>query len=102
MNEDTTSNDGGLAIFYGPPGAVAQRAITDFQQSLSGNGSLTFLVDSTPYVLAFGQVYGPDAGPLGDFALMGLTPQGGAPLTVTLRSPTPAALPSGLSFTCLP
>jgi hypothetical protein len=102
MNEDPTSKDGGLAIFYGPPGAVAQRAVTDFEQSLSGNGTLTFLVGGTPYVLAFGQVYGPDAGPLGDFALMSLTPQGGAPLGVTLRSPTPATLPSGLSFTCLP
>jgi hypothetical protein len=97
-----TSTDGGLAIFYGAPSAVAQRPITDFQQSLSGNGTVTFSVDGTPYVLTFGMVRGPDAGPLGMFALLGLTPQGGAEMAVTLRSPTPAAPPPELSFTCLP
>jgi hypothetical protein len=102
INSDPTSSDGGLAIFYGPPAAVAQRPITDFQQSLSGNGTLTFLVDGTPYTLAFGMVPGQDAGPLGMFGLMGLTPQGGAEMAVTLRSPTPTTPPPELSFTCLP
>jgi hypothetical protein len=102
INSDPTSSNGGITIFYGPPGAVAQRPITDFQQSLSGNGTLTFSVDGTPYVLAFGMVGGPDAGPLGMFALLGLTPQGGAEMAVTLRSPTPATPPPELSFTCLP
>jgi hypothetical protein len=102
MNEDTTATAGGLAIFYGPPGAVAQRAITSFEQSLSGDGTLTFLVDGAPWVLAFGSVYGPDAGPFGTFTLEGLTPQGGAQLATTLRSPTPTSTPPGLSFTCLP
>jgi hypothetical protein len=102
MNEDSTSTDGGLSIFYGPASAVAQRAITAFEESLSGNGTVTFLVGSTPYVLAFGMVQGPDAGPLGTFALEGLTTGGDAGMAVTLRSPTPTSLPSGLSFTCLP
>jgi hypothetical protein len=102
MNDDTTSNDGGLSIFYGPPSGVAQRAITSFQQSLSNNGTVTFLVGATPYVLAFGTVPTPDAGPLGVFTLEGLTPQGGAPIAVSLRSPTPTATPTGLSFSCLP
>ncbi|HZL18407.1 MAG TPA: hypothetical protein VFG23_11750 [Polyangia bacterium] len=93
--------DGGLSIFYGPPSALAQRRITAFEESLSGNGMLTFLVGDVPYVLAFGRVQGPDAGPLGTFALEGLTPQGGAQVSVTLRSPTPTADPPGLSFTCL-
>lgn len=53
-------------------------------------------------MLAFGMVGAPDAGPFGVFALEGLTPQGGAQMAVTLRSPTPASVPSGLSFTCLP
>jgi hypothetical protein len=102
MNDDETSSNGGLAIFYGPPDAVAERTITDFEETLSGNGALTFLVDKTPYVLAFGEVVEPDAGPFGAFTLLGLTPQGGEALTVALRSPTPTALPPMLSFSCLP
>ena len=102
MNDDETSSDGGLAIFYGPPANVAQRAITNFGESLSGNGSVTFLVDGSPYALQFGEVAGPDAGPLGAFTLLGLTAQGDAAMNVTLRSPTPTALPPDLSFTCLP
>lgn len=96
---DAAVEDGGLSIFYGPPSAVAQRPIAAFEQSLSGNGSLTFLVEGTPTVLTFGTV--PASDTLGTFALMTLTAQGGAPLAVTLESPTPAALP-GFSFTCLP
>jgi len=102
MNGDTMSEDGGLSIFYGPTGDVAERTVTDFGQTLSGNGMVTFLVDGTPYVLAFGTVQSPDAGPLGIFTLEGLTPQGGAQIGVRLRSPTPTAVPIGLTFTCLP
>jgi hypothetical protein len=102
MNDDETSPNGGLAIFYGPPGSVAQRPITDFQETMSGNGTVTFLVDGTSYALQFGDVAAPDAGLFGAFALLGLTPQGGAAMNVALRSQTPAALPSDLSFTCLP
>src|SRR5450432_320410 len=102
MNADETSTDGGLVIFYGPPGAVEQRKITAFEESLSGNGTLTFLVGGTANVLAFGEVPAPDAGPFGAFALLGLTPQGSDELTVTLRSPTPTMLPPALSFSCLP
>ena len=96
------SNPGGIAIFYGPPSDLAQRAVSDFGESLSGNGSLTFVVDGTPYVLAFGQDLSPaDAGLFGVFTLQGLTPQGGAPLAISLRSPTPSAVPADLAFTCL-
>jgi hypothetical protein len=102
LNDDETSSDGGLSIFYGPPGAVAQRAITGFEETLSGNGTVTFLVGTTPYVLAFGEIAAPGAGPLGAFALLSLTPQGGEPLTVALRSPTPTTLPPTLAFSCLP
>jgi hypothetical protein len=105
LNDDATPIDGGvdaggLSIFYGPPGAMAERTVTAFEESLSGNGTLTFLVGDVPYLLAFGMVQGPDAGPLGTFALESLTPQGGAQVSVTLRSPTPTADPPGLSFTC--
>jgi hypothetical protein len=102
MNADPTSTDGGLSIFYGPPSDVAQRAITAFGESVSGDGSVTFLVGNAPYVLAFGQVQGPDAGLLGTFALVGLMTGGDAGIGVTLRSPTPTLVPPGLSFTCLP
>jgi len=63
---------------------------------------VTFLVGPVPYVLAFGTVQAPDAGPFGEFTLEGLTPQGGAQMAVTLRSPTPTAVPPDLSFICLP
>ena len=80
----------------------AQRTIVSFEQSLSGNGTLTFQVGSVPYVLVFGNVPSADAGPFGTFALMSLTPQGGAPMSATLRTPTPASPPPELSFTCSP
>jgi hypothetical protein len=102
LNEDTNALADGLMIFYGPPDAVAQRQLTAFGESLSGNGTLSFLVGGTTYVLTFGMILGPDAGPFGTFALEGLAPGSGATLGTTLRSPTPSSLPSGLSFTCLP
>jgi hypothetical protein len=102
MNDDPAAPNGGLSLFYGPPGAVAQRPITSFQQSLSGNGTLTFQVGGVPTTLAFGNVPAPDAGPFGVFALQSLTPQGGAPMSATLRSPTPTSTPPELSFTCSP
>jgi hypothetical protein len=100
MNDDGTN--GGLAIFYGSSTLpIAQRPITGFEQSQSGSGTLTFLGDGeTSWTLQFGNVSAPDAGPFGVFALQGLTPQGGATLGVTLRSPTPTTLPAELSFLC--
>jgi hypothetical protein len=100
MNRDEASQSGGLSIFYGAPDAVEERQITDFQQSLSNNGTVTFLVGAESYVLAFGTVTRGDS-PLGDFTLESLTPGTGAPLAVTLRSPTPRELPPELSFSCL-
>jgi hypothetical protein len=91
-----------LSIFYGPPGDVAERTVTAFEQTLSNDGTATFVVEGTRYVLAFGTVNGPDSGPLGTFTLESVTPQGGAELSVTLRSPTTTTVPTGLSVTCLP
>lgn len=102
LNIDSTALGGGLAIFYGLPGDVAQRPVTAFGETLSGNGSVSFLVGGATYALAFGEVPGPDAGPLGMFALEGLMTGGDAGAGVTLRSPTPTSLPPVLSFTCLP
>ena len=102
VNPDETSSNGDLAIFYGPPAAVAQRPITDFEESKSGNGTVTFVVDGTPTTLAFGVVPGPDAGVFGTFTLLGLTPKGGAAIDATLRAPTPTTPPAELSFLCLP
>lgn len=101
LNLDATSAGGGLSIFYGPPENVEERPVTAFQQSLSNNGTVTFLVGDESYVLAFATVPRSD-NPLGDFTLESLTPGAGAPLDVTLRSPTPTEPPSDLSFTCSP
>ncbi|HSY39316.1 MAG TPA: hypothetical protein VLA79_07300 [Polyangia bacterium] len=94
-------SDGGLRIFYGPPENVAERVITAFGESLSGNGAVTFLVGNTSYSLDFGMVQAADAGPLGAFTLEGLTPQGGTTSAVTLRSPKPTTPPAALAFSCL-
>jgi hypothetical protein len=102
LNDDPQAVAGGLSIFYGPPDAVAQRSITAFVETLSGNGTVSFLVGGTTYVLTFGFVAQPDADPFGTFTLEGLAPGGGASLGTTLRSPTPTSLPTGLAFTCLP
>ncbi|MES1206736.1 MAG: hypothetical protein ABUS79_12440 [Pseudomonadota bacterium] len=90
----------GQSIFYGPPGALAQRTIVQFQETHSGNGSLTFAAGSTSETLTFGNVQTPDGGPLGTFELMTLTAEGSAPLAVTLRQPTPKSLPADLVFSC--
>jgi hypothetical protein len=94
--------DGGLSIFYGAPPTMPQRPITAFSESLSGTGTVTFLVDGTPTTLAFGNVQAPDAGPFGTFTLLGLSTPGGASMAITLRSPTPTAPPANLTFICLP
>jgi hypothetical protein len=103
MNNDTPPpSNGGFSVFYGPPAAVAERTVTAFEETLSNDGTMTFLVGGTLYTLAFEAVDAPDSGPLGVFTLESLTPEGGAPLAVTLRSPTPTMLPGGLSFFCSP
>jgi hypothetical protein len=99
---DWTPEDMGQSVFYGAPSDVAEREIVDFQQSLSGDGTLTFLVDGKKWVLQFGMEPAPDTGPLGVFTLNGLTPDGEATLDVTLRSLTPVTLPSDLTFSCFP
>jgi hypothetical protein len=100
MNAEPAAPFAGSSIFYGPPNAVAQRAIVQFQQTLSGNGFVTFMDGSSSDTLTFGQVQTPGSGPLGTFALMTLTPAGGAALSVTLRTPTPSSLPADLVFSC--
>jgi hypothetical protein len=102
MNEDPAAANGGQSVFYGPPGQVAERTIVSFQQSLSNTGTLTFQVDGVPTTLAFGTVATPGGSPLGTFTLNSLTPQGGAPMSITLRAPTPTSTPPELSFTCSP
>ena len=53
MNADPMSTDGGLSIFYGPPSDVAQRGITAFGESVSGDGSVTrrMIAGAQPFVL---------------------------------------------------
>ena len=83
--------------------AVGNSSTQNFTVQNSGNGTLTFLVGQVPYVLTFGMIQGPDAGPLGTFALEGLTPRGGPTMAVTLRKPISTTTdPPGLTFDCLP
>lgn len=76
-------------------GSTNSKAFLD--QSPPGTTPLTLKASST-----FGEVPSPDAGPLGTFALLGLTPQGSAALTVTLRASTLTMLPPALSFAFMP
>lgn len=76
-------------------GPTNSKAFLD--QSPPGTTPLTLMASST-----FGEVPSPDPGPLGTFALVGLTPQGSAALTLTLRASTLTMLPPPPSFACLP
>lgn len=100
--DDAGIYDDGLEIFYGPQNAIAQRRITAFGESLSGNGSVTFMVDGVPYVLPFGNTLSTDGGPLGTFMLGGLSRMGGSTIALTLQTPNPTAFPAAYAFTCLP
>jgi hypothetical protein len=102
VNPDPGAAHGGLALFYGPKSAVAQRQIVDFQQASSGGGSITFLASGVRYTLALGVEFGGDGGPFGELVLQGLTPEGGVEMNTFIRKPTPTSLPEGFSFTCLP
>jgi hypothetical protein len=102
MNQDPAAPNGGQSVFYGAPSEVAQRTVVSFEQSRSGTGTLVFLVDRVPYGLSFANVAMDGGSPLGTFTLTSLAPQGGTPMSVTLRDPTPVSTPPGLSFTCSP
>ncbi len=86
-------------LYYGTPGHMLERPITQYGESLSGDTTVTFTVDAATYSVHFAIEFGdPDAGPLGNPGPVTLD-KGGSTETMTLRMPTPATL-SGFSFTC--
>jgi len=95
-------NDLGSAafhLFYGTPGAMVERRIVDFDQSLSGYPTIRFAVGSQTYVMAISSVpfdggFGEAPGPVT------LVTGDGGGVTFTLRLPTPTTLAS-FTFTCL-
>ena len=87
-------------LFYGTPGAMIERPIVSFNQSLSGYPSIGFTVGSQTYVMAISSVPALDGGPLEAPGPVTVTPGGGAGIVFTLRMPTPTSL-SGFTFTCL-
>jgi hypothetical protein len=88
-------------LFYGTPGAMVERRIVSFEQSLSGYPTIGFAVGSQTYVMAISSVPPTSEGGLleapGPVTLA--TGDGGG-VTFTLRLPTPTTL-AGFTFTCL-
>jgi hypothetical protein len=89
-----------LHLFYGTPGAMIERPIVSFDQSLSGYPTIGFTVGSQTYVMAISSVPSADGGPFEAPGPVTVTAGGGAGVVFTLRMPTPTSL-SGFTFTCL-
>ena len=87
-------------LFYGTAGAMLERPIVSFNQSMSGYPSIGFTVGSATYIMSIASVQTPDSG-LGEApGPVTLTGGGGGAVAFTLRLPTPKSL-DGFSFTCL-
>ncbi len=96
-------NDVGTAayhLFYGTAGAMLERPIVSFQQSLSGFPSIGFTVGSTTYTMSIASV--PWDGGLGESPGPVTLTEGedGSTVVFTLRLPTPTSL-AGFEFSCL-
>jgi hypothetical protein len=88
-------------LFYGTPGAMVERHIVSFDQSLSGYPTIGFTVGSQTYIMSISSV--PSASEGGLFDAPGpvtLVIGDGGGVTFTLRLPTPTTL-VGFTFTCL-
>jgi hypothetical protein len=98
LENDLGSAD--LHLFYGTPGAMIERPIVSFQQSLSGYPAIGFTVGSQTYVMSIASAPPPEGGLLNAPGPVTVTPTGGAGVMFTLRMPTPTTL-SGFTFACL-
>jgi hypothetical protein len=91
----------GFRLFYGAPGQMIERAITNYDRGDYGD-DISFTVNGTMYTayLTFAP-FGPDAGngPF-DPGPPSLDTGAGGKVSITPRTPTPTSLP-GFSFTCL-
>jgi hypothetical protein len=97
---DDDQGSAALHLFYGTPGAMIERPIVSFNQSLSGYPSIGFTVGSQTYVMAISSVPAPDGGLFETPGPVTVTPGGGPGVIFTLRMPTPTSV-SGFTFTCL-
>jgi hypothetical protein len=86
-------------LFYGTPGAMVERSIVSFEQSLSGYPTIGFTVGSQTYVMAISSVPS-DGGLLEAPGPVTLTPGNGGAVSFTLRLPAPTTL-ADFTFTCL-
>jgi hypothetical protein len=87
-------------IYYGTKSDMIERPITAYEESLSGDTTITFKVVAATYSVHFAITFGdPDAGPLGSPGPVTLD-KGGTMEMMTLRLPTPTTL-SGFTFTCM-
>ena len=86
-------------LFYGTAGAMLERPVVSFDQSLSGYPSIGFTVGSATYTMSIASV--PAPGALGEApGPVTLTKGDGSTQTFRLRLPTPKSL-GGFAFTCL-
>lgn len=97
LNEAFDSLAGGLAIFYGPPSRVAQRTVTAFSQSRSGNGTVSFDLDGATASYQFGWNVTADGG--SGNVLSHFTDGTGSSLELVVRPSDPDAL-GAMSFAC--
>jgi hypothetical protein len=87
-------------IYYGTKSDMIERPITAYEESKSGDTTITFKVAAATYTVHFAITFGdPDAGPLGSPGPVTLD-KGGTMEMMTLRLPTPTTL-SGFTFTCM-
>jgi hypothetical protein len=93
------SSYSGFRLFYGTQGAMVERTIVAYDQSLSGSADISFVVEAATYTVHFTVEYPAEGGLLGSPGPATLDTGGGATLSVTLRLPTPATL-AGFVFSC--
>jgi hypothetical protein len=98
LEDDLGSAD--LHLFYGTSGAMVERPIVSFEQSLSGYPTIEFTVGTQTYVMAIASVPPQDGGLFDAPGPVTVTPNGGAGVAFTLRLPTPTTL-AGFAFSCL-
>jgi hypothetical protein len=98
-----TDDSTGVRAFYGQPSRLDERHVIDAALVMNGDGRLSFAVGSSTYTAYFTWVAeaGPDGGVAAGHPDLGMLDEGNdVTPTLTVRWPTPAALP-GYSFTCL-
>jgi hypothetical protein len=87
----------GFRLFYGQPGAMVERPITSFEQSLSGYPTFGFAVGALTYVMAISSI--PSEGALLEAPGPVTVTGDGVSISFMLRLPTPSTV-TDFTFTC--